>query len=185
MFFVLISSIVSLEDDQLWDWNSHWFKAAQNWTGHIQKQRASHRQGNTKCSFRLRLLPWLKQVITAFSLVKPSKWINFSDLRIHHKYPTERPRTVPLWSTRHFCWCLYLLSNLQWSAKTQWELSHFTMLNIQFHYYFIVVYSSVHSHTNIWIVLVKVSLEATCLSWVNKHLFASAKPLNPDQNTKK
>lgn len=30
---------MSLADNQLWDWNSHWFKAAQSWTGHIQTQR--------------------------------------------------------------------------------------------------------------------------------------------------
>lgn len=96
--------------------------------------------------FFLTLLPWLKQVITAFSLVKPSKWIDFNDLRIHDKYPTERPCTAPFWTIRHFSWHLYLLSNLQRTARIQRQLSHFIMLSIQFHSYLMIVYSFVHSH---------------------------------------
>lgn len=72
--------------------------------------KRSHWQGNTKCSFFLTLLHWIKKkkVITAFSLVKPRKWIDFNDLRIHHKYPTERLCTAPLWSIRHFFLMLVL-----------------------------------------------------------------------------
>lgn len=99
----------------------------------------------------------------SFLFCKAKQWIDFSDLRIHNKYPNREafPRSSLKYQT-FFLMSIFTVQPTMNCKDTKTAIAlhhaehsvlsyfyHFTTLSIQFHYYLVISYSLVHPHTSV------------------------------------